>query len=120
MVLFHYFKPSSGLPDPKGSLSTIISPKCITEMNREVEEASRHILSQKRGPYKTYSSSERLQLAKYAFQHGATAVSQHFSNVLRKPVSCSTAKSMKKDYEAELCKRRRDENRDEMTELPAM
>ena len=86
MALFHYFKPFSGLPDPKGLLSTIISPDCIAELNREVEEVSRSVPSRKRGPYKTYSSSERLQIGKYAFQHGASAASRHFSNVLRKPV----------------------------------
>ena len=96
LALFRYFKPSSGLPDPKVSLSTIVSPDCIAEMNREVEEASCRIPSRKCGPYKTYSSSERLQIGKYAFQQGATAASRRFSNVLRKPVSCSTAKSMKR------------------------
>ena len=83
-ALFRYFKLSSGFPDPKRLQSTIISPDCMPELNREVEEASRRVPSRKCGTYKTYSSSERLQIGKYTFQHRATAVLQRFSNVLRK------------------------------------
>ena len=57
--------------DPRGSLSTAISPDVIREMNEEVEEAT--VEGKKRGPYKMYSSSERSQIGKYASQHGTTA-----------------------------------------------
>ena len=107
MSLLRYFKPANGLPDPKGSLSTTISPDVIAEMNKEVEEATRSVAGGKRGHYQTYTSSERSQIGKYASQHGATAASRHFSHKLKKSVSRSTAKSMKKAYEEELRKRRR-------------
>ena len=40
MALFHYFKAANGLPDPKGTLSSMIPTEVITEMNKAVEEAS--------------------------------------------------------------------------------
>ena len=107
MAFLHYLKPANGLPDPKGSLSTTISPHIIAEMNKEVEKASRCVAGGKCGPYKTYTSSKCSQIGKYASQHGATAASRHFSSKLKKSVSRSTAKSLKKVYEEELRKRRR-------------
>ena len=80
MALLRYFKPANGLPDPKGSLSTTISPDDIAEMNKEVEEATRSIAGGKRGHYQTYTSSERSQIGKYASQHEATAAWRHFSH----------------------------------------
>ena len=71
MALFRYFKPANGLPHPKGTLSSVMSPEIITEMNTAVEEAN--CSPGKRGRYKTYSLSERFQIGKYASQHGATA-----------------------------------------------
>ena len=64
MALLRYFKTTNGLPDPKGSFSTI-SPDIIAEMNKEVKEASRCIAGGKRGTYKMYSSSKRSQIGKY-------------------------------------------------------
>ena len=34
MALFRYFNPANGLPDRKGSLSRIMSPEVISEMNK--------------------------------------------------------------------------------------
>ena len=34
MALLRYFKPANGLPNPKGSLSTTISPDVIAEMKK--------------------------------------------------------------------------------------
>ena len=123
MSLWRYLKPANGLPDPRGSLTTAISPDVIREMNEKVEEATRCAAEgKKRGPYKTYSSSERSQIGKYASQHGATAASRYFSLKLKKTVSRSTVKSMKKAYEAELRKRRRCDvaGFEEITDLPVM
>ena len=69
MALLRYLKPANGLPDPKGSLSTTISPDIIAEMNKEVEEATHSVAGGKRGHYQTYTSSERSQIGKYASQH---------------------------------------------------
>ena len=119
MALFRHFKPANGLPDPKGSLSRMMSPEVITEMNKEVEEAS--CSRGKHGPYKTYNPSERFQIGKYASQHGATAAARYFSSKLKQPVSRSTAKCIRKMYEVELRKRRRcdDGSLEEITDLPA-
>ena len=71
MALLRYLKPANGLPDPKGSLSAMISPDVIAEMNKEVEEANRgvHVAGGKRGHYKTYTSSERSQIGNYAYEN---------------------------------------------------
>ena len=56
MSLLRYLKPANGLPDPRGSLSTVISPDVISEMNEEVEEATRCTAACKEHhPCKTYS-----------------------------------------------------------------
>ena len=39
MTLRQYFQPRDGLPDPKGSLSSILTSKAISSANREVEAA---------------------------------------------------------------------------------
>ena len=123
MALLRYFKPANGLPDPRGSLSTAISSDVLTEMNREVEEELGRQKSKKRGPYQKFSPSQRSLIGKYTSQHGPTAASRHFSRKLEKSVSRSTAKSIKKDYDEEIRKRRRlDANGTgivEITELPA-
>ena len=64
--------PANGLPDPRGSLSTVISPEVISEINEDIEEATCCAAEKKHSPYKMYSSSERSQIGKYASQHGAT------------------------------------------------
>ena len=103
--------------------ATYIPAKTVHEMNKEVEEATRcTVEGKKRGPYKTYSSSDRSQIGKYASQHGATAASRHFSLKLKKTVRRSTAKSMKKAYETELRKTQRCDvaGFDDITDLPVM
>ena len=38
MALFRYFQPVSGLPDPKGSLSSAMPSQAIAQANREVQD----------------------------------------------------------------------------------
>ena len=65
MALLKYLKPCSkdGLPDPKGSLSTVIPSRAITRANQEVQQAIADRSDEqnveqsgkskkKRGPYK--------------------------------------------------------------------
>ena len=40
MFLLRYLKPANGLPDPRGSLSTVSSPEVISEINEDIEEAT--------------------------------------------------------------------------------
>ena len=82
MALLRYLKPSNGLLDPRGSLLSIISSDVINEMNEEVEEATSHAPSKKCGPYEKFSSSEHLQIGKYASQHGATSTSHTTTHII--------------------------------------
>ena len=51
MALLKYFKRKHELPNPRGSLSSSISPRAIASANREVEEEIRKAKEKKRGPY---------------------------------------------------------------------
>ena len=56
MDLLKYFK-QKGLPNPRGLLSTSISPLAIVSANREVEEEIKKTKEKKCGPYKKHGSS---------------------------------------------------------------
>ena len=82
MALLRYMKPVGGLPDPRGSLSSIPS-QAIAEANKEVQKATGSAPGGgKRGPYKKYSSALRVEIAKYACQHGAAATARHYNTRL--------------------------------------
>ena len=51
MSLLNYFKRKKDLPNPRGSLSSSISPRAIALANREVQEEIRRAKENKRGPY---------------------------------------------------------------------
>ena len=91
-------KPIHGLPDPRCSLSAVVSSRlaAIAEANKAVqEEVTRQ--AAKRGPYMKLSySSQRCEITKDAGQHGAAEAAQHFSRKLEKRVGESTVKSTKK------------------------
>ena len=103
-----YLRPRDGLPDPKGALYDI-PVQAIVQANKEVEEA---ILKEKgkRGPYKKYTAIDRAKNGKYACNHGSTAAARMFSKKLGKPVTESTARSIKKAYVEELEKQRKAED----------
>ena len=65
MALLRYLKPTDGLPDPKGSLSSSMHPQAIARANEEVREAMKSV-SRKHGPYQVYSADIRAKIAKYA------------------------------------------------------
>jgi exonuclease I len=52
MSLRRYLKSRNGLPDPKGVLSTSISPQAIARANREVESFLKSQRNTSRGPYR--------------------------------------------------------------------
>ena len=60
-TLFNYFKLNDGLPNPRGSLSSIIGSQAISSANREVEEElARSQTSRKvRAPYNRCEAYER-------------------------------------------------------------
>ena len=43
MVLLRYLKPTDGLPDTKGSLSSSMHPQAIARANEEVKEAMKYV-----------------------------------------------------------------------------
>ena len=119
MSIRRYFKPVSGLPDPRGRLSQSIPPAAIAEANRLVQEAAQQSsaksTSTKRRPYKTYHPADRLKIAKYACDHGVAAAARFFSKKLKDTISESTVRSIRDSYKRELKagKRSRDDDSDE-------
>ena len=61
MALLRYLKPTDGLPDPKGSLSSSMHLQAISQANKEVRESMKSV-SRKRGPYQVYSVDIRAKL----------------------------------------------------------
>ena len=61
MALLRYLKPTDGLPDPKGSLSSTMHPQAIAQANEEVREPMKSVL-RKCGPYQVYSVDIRAKL----------------------------------------------------------
>ena len=102
MSIRRYFKPVSGLPDPRGRLSQSIPPAAIAEANRLVQEAAQQSsaksTSTKRRPYKTYHPADRLKIAKYACDHGVAAAARFFSKKLKDTISESTVRSIRDSY----------------------
>lgn len=55
IALLRYLKPTDGLPDPKGSLSSSIQPQATVQGNEEVKKTPKSI-SRKCGLYQVYSA----------------------------------------------------------------
>ena len=117
MALLRYLKPTNGLPDPRGSLSTAMSREAIAAANEEVEKEL-NAATKKRGQYKKYTGAQRSEIGKYSCQHGAAAAAKHFSRIWGSKIRDSTVKSIKKAYLEELRKRPRSEDGEEITALP--
>ena len=52
MSLLQYFKPTNGLPNPRGTLSSHVNSSAIASANREVEKLLSAKKSKKRGRYR--------------------------------------------------------------------
>lgn len=127
MSIEKYFKrlptpQESVLPNPRGSLSLSIPPKAIAAANRAVTRVMQQQSSAKgkrRGKYNIYSSELRAEIGRYAVQHGNASARRVFSTKLGVRINNSTISGIKKAYLAEReQKRARDENEDEIAELP--
>lgn len=105
MSLLRYLKPMNGVPDPKGPLSSSIPSYVIAEANTRVQEAEKS--RKKRGPYRSYSPTLRLEIGKYSSQHGVAAASRYFTRKLKKSVSVTTIRSIRDAYRKELKLRRK-------------
>ena len=106
MSILHYFKQASGLPDPKGPLSSAISSRAIAEANKQVQEALGGEKNAKRGPYQRYSPALRAEIAEYTRRQGAAATARRYRLIVGESISESTIKSIKKKYLEELKKDR--------------
>ena len=76
MALLRYFKPVAqtvdGLSDPCGPLSAQIPSSTVAKANRAI----RNTISEGKkisGKYKSYMPAVRLEIAKYACNHGVTS-----------------------------------------------
>ena len=69
MSIRRYFKPVSGLPDPRGHLSQSIPPAAIAEANRLVQEAAQQSspesMSRKGRPYSDTCRMSRVSSSKW-------------------------------------------------------
>ena len=61
MNLYSYFKPTNGLPDPRGSLSSNITPEAISLANKE-HTLKEFAVSKNKGAYTEYSLELRAEL----------------------------------------------------------
>ena len=114
MALLRYLKPRDGLPDLRGSLSSLMPSQAIAQANREVQEAI-----QSDTPYKKYSPTVRAEIGKYACHHGVAAAARFFSRRLDKKVSETTVRSIKSAYvELGVQQKRGAEDEGEITALP--
>ena len=78
MSILRYFKQASGLPDPKGPLSSTISSRAIAEANKQVQEALGGEKNAKRGPYQRYSPALRAEIAEYARRQGVSSNTRRY------------------------------------------
>ena len=117
-----YLRSLNSLPDPKCPLSSRIPSAAIAEANRLVNETRKEETeTKKRGPYKKYSPSVRLQIAEYACHHGVASAARVFSHKLQHNVSESTVRSIRDAYRQELRKKRRHkDDEDGMSVLPTI
>ena len=117
MSLLRYFKPTSstGLFDPRSSLSQVIPARAIEADNTEVKEASE---PRKLGPCNHFTLEQRTQIGKYACENGVVAASRHFSKQLESSLNESTVRGIKAGYLKELARKRRAEEDPTIEVLP--
>ena len=75
MNLYSYSNPTNGLPDPRGSLSSDVTPEAIYLANKEVEcTLKESAVSKKRGVNAKYLAPEvREEIGKYVDVHDSTS-----------------------------------------------
>ncbi len=68
-----------GLPDPRGELSSVLSPRAIALANSEIRKSTQASKRPtKRGSYHCYSPEQRAAIGKYACTNGVTVASRFF------------------------------------------
>ena len=103
--LHRWLKPVHQLPLPKGSLSAVISPAAIENMNKEVRKFDTSLTSS-RGAYAKLSSEQQATIAEYAYLHGNAAAVSRFSKELGMAIKESSIRTWKVKYQKELQRKR--------------
>ena len=68
------FKPTNGLPDPRGTLSSDITPEAISLANKEVDRILKDsTVSKKRGAPTKYPPELGAEIGRYAVIHDTSA-----------------------------------------------
>ena len=111
MALLRYFTPvrNGGLPDPEGSLSSVLSPQAIEQANQEVSAVVQEEQKKKRGTYHKLTPETRAAIGTYASENGVVAAARYFSSKLDRPINESSVRSIKKAYLVEQTRKRRAE-----------
>ncbi len=85
MTLTKYFKRIYNLPDLESPLALKVLQTTIIKTNKQVRQVSK-----KRGECSKHSADDRIEIGKYASEHGVAKTVRHFNN---KDVRESTGKS---------------------------
>ena len=94
------FKPTNGLPDPRGTLSSDITPEAISLANKEVDRILKDsTVSKKRGASTKYPPELGAEIGRYAVIHGTSAAARYYTRKLKGRISKSTVQSIKRSYE---------------------
>ena len=128
MSLYKYFAVKDKLPRPTGPLSLSLSSSAIVAANGEVTKVLDTVEKEKteekttknckRGEYAKYSPAVKIELAKYAAQHGIMATLRHYAP--KHPgLKESTVRTWRDSYTAKLNLRvKRKEDKIDIEELP--
>ena len=130
MSILNYFKPIKSiddkLPDPKGPLNSKIglSSSTIASANSAVRSAMLHSTtsstSSSRGPYLHLTPAQKFQIGKRASEHGVTNTLCYYKKSFPDlPLKETSVRRFKDSYRESLRKRARDDNCDELDELPS-
>ena len=101
------------LPSSSTCAYSSLSRKDLDHVNKEVmsalagENSSKKIATP-RGRYNSYSPEEKAQIGKYALENGNTRATRHFSKVLDRKVTESTARRLKVEYVRALAQTKND------------
>ena len=84
MALLRFLQPTTGLPDPRGALSSSVPSQAIAEVNRQVQEAT-SCSKKKWGPYDRFGALCRWQFPTLPGRYDAplqlVLVHGHFTRV---------------------------------------
>ena len=126
MSLYKYFSVKDKLPHPTGPLSLSLSLSAIVAGNRDVtkvmesekEKTMKNGMKNcKRGEYAKYSPAVKIELVKYAAQHGVMTTIRHYAPK-HLGLKESTIRTWRDSYMAEVNFRVKQKDKIDIDELP--